>query len=190
MQGCHSQAINKLLNCRTITNWWNNLYQACCFKKVVTRCQQVRNNVSTNLEQAVRTHPICALTSCWGSVTGCAFLRVYNWILLVQHDCHTQVRHLNFCSVVEILQGFFLSSSPYMQRVLKVLGLCGPTYTESSWCWVPMALRTRGPHMFLSKKVLMVLDPKSPWSWVLFFQYARFFLQIRAFAVSNTDICP
>jgi hypothetical protein len=54
-KGCHSQLVDKLLNCRTITS--------CCNKSVelnnlVPSCRQAVDNLLRSLEQAVRTHPV------------------------------------------------------------------------------------------------------------------------------------
>jgi hypothetical protein len=58
LQGCHSQLVDKLLNCRMITSCWNNLSN--------------KYNLSTSWEQAVRTHPVDKLLEqhCYKSAAG------------------------------------------------------------------------------------------------------------------------
>ena len=48
LQACHSQLVEKLLNCNKSAEL-NNL---------VASCQQAVGNLSTSWEQAVRTHPV------------------------------------------------------------------------------------------------------------------------------------
>jgi hypothetical protein len=91
LQGCHSQLVDKLLNCRTITSCCNNLRQVCwaqqsCSKLSTSRWQLVNQTGNKQCEHIL-------LTSCWNSiatsllqfVTTCAFLRVYiHWIPILK----------------------------------------------------------------------------------------------------------
>jgi hypothetical protein len=70
-QGCHSQLVDKSLNCRTTIT---KVVGTTCNKSValnnlVASCQlQAVDNLSTSWEQAVRTHPVDNSSRCWNSI--------------------------------------------------------------------------------------------------------------------------
>jgi hypothetical protein len=57
LQGCRLQLVNKLLNYRIITSYWNNLIVGSINNLEVSCRQAVGNLASSWYEQAVRTYP-------------------------------------------------------------------------------------------------------------------------------------